>query len=254
MKSLLIPIVLLLAPSLSAQGGFLGVELDPENDQNGAAIAVVQDKTAAALAGLQAGDRVLAVNDIEISSSPRLVEVLSGLLAGDFVTLKLVRGDQVLIKEMILGRRPGADLDFPLDRLPEGSPSLDWLQKPEIDRLWPDHPFPSIEFPWVEFPRVEFPPFEFLPMDFPAWGEDWSGLGRNWPFDMFPQEGAERSVHVRYPGDTPEEERAAMIAEAREKYGAEAVIEFKGSGTSITIQNTFRSDSSSADETEESDF
>jgi 2-alkenal reductase len=73
----------------------------------GAAIESVEPGTAAARAGLQAGDLIVAVNGKSLSSSASLPALLLSLRPGDQVTLTIVRGEQAGDVPVSLGEFPG---------------------------------------------------------------------------------------------------------------------------------------------------
>ena len=67
---------------------FLGVRLSPSGQGNGAAIAGVVDGSAAAKAGLKAGDTITAVDGTAISSASGLSDALASHEPGDQVRLR----------------------------------------------------------------------------------------------------------------------------------------------------------------------
>jgi putative serine protease PepD len=77
----------------------LGVTVPTQQVQNttdGATIQSVGADTAAAKAGLKAGDVVTKVDDEQITSSTSLIATIRGYRPGDTVTLTVQRGDQTL--------------------------------------------------------------------------------------------------------------------------------------------------------------
>jgi S1-C subfamily serine protease len=103
----------LLRGSLSptTQFGFRAEDFDTtlanrlsDSRSTGTAIALVQSKTPAARAGLQAGDIVVAVNGSPIASASELGRALDG--AGKSVTMDVARGDQRLT--LTVARVPGS--------------------------------------------------------------------------------------------------------------------------------------------------
>ena len=71
---------------------------------SGTAVALVQPKTSAARAGLQAGDIVVAVNGSPVASASELGRALDG--AGKSVSIDVARGDQRLT--LTISRVPGS--------------------------------------------------------------------------------------------------------------------------------------------------
>lgn len=71
---------------------------------SGTAVALVQPKTSAARAGLQAGDIVVAVNGSPVASASELGRALDG--AGKSVSMDIARGDQRLT--LTISRVPGS--------------------------------------------------------------------------------------------------------------------------------------------------
>ena len=102
-----LPLAVLL--SISVDGGFLGVRLE---DRDGPTVIEVIRDTAAARAGIRAGDRFLAIDETKTPTVARFLAVLGKYDAGDRVTLTFQRGDKTMEKEVRLGRRP-ANLEEP---------------------------------------------------------------------------------------------------------------------------------------------
>lgn len=75
-----------------------------DSRSSGTAVALVQPKTPAARAGLQAGDIVVAVGGSPVASASELGRALDG--AGKSVTMDVARGDQRL--SLTVGRVPGS--------------------------------------------------------------------------------------------------------------------------------------------------
>ena len=75
-----------------------------DSRSSGTAVALVQPKTPAARAGLQAGDIVVAVNGSPVASASELGRALDG--AGKSVSMDVARGDQRLT--LTIGRVPGS--------------------------------------------------------------------------------------------------------------------------------------------------
>ncbi len=97
--------------SRDASDPYLGVEIQPAllatadggSEPIGVDIVLVQDGTAAAEAGLEAGDVIAAINDIEVKTSNELIAALRRFGAGTTITVTLDTGESVLVT---LGQRP----------------------------------------------------------------------------------------------------------------------------------------------------
>ncbi len=111
------------------ESGYLGIELDPRFPQ-AAIVARVTPNSAAAKAGLQAGDRIYALNQQPINSSAELVAWIAELNAGEEIDVKFDRPQNARVT---LGTRPAnavaapkATSDNPADAelpgWPEASP------------------------------------------------------------------------------------------------------------------------------------
>lgn len=71
--------------------GRIGVYLGPEDEAPGAAVRGLVQGSGAESAGLQPGDRILAIGDRRIASSAELIEVVKSKRAGDTVDLMVDR-------------------------------------------------------------------------------------------------------------------------------------------------------------------
>ena len=222
---------LLAAAPAVAQGAFLGVQVGPV-EGGGVQLVTVQADTAAEIMGLRAGDLVKNIDGRAVDSPDAFVGAIGGRLPGEIVRFGLLRGDEWIEVRGVLGRRPGlTGLSVPavpghrgqpwvmeMPDLPEGwSTELEGLHE-QLERLH-EGGLPQLREQMKGLPLT----LEFESM--PGWGE---------PFELFAPEGMKAEVSVRYPGSTPEEERAAMIEDARRKYGPDVKVSFEGEGTSIT--------------------
>ncbi len=224
MKGLLTPLsFLFLLPSLCAQGGYLGVQLQA-SDQVGALISDVTEPSAAEIMGLLPGDRILALDNTGIMNREALVQEVGRRLPGEIVKLRIQRGNQEITLRGLLGRRSGRGLQ-PSDS-PFGTrkpvPLEEWKRLEELlenqDGVFEIPKFPEMpNFP--EFPRM----FD---------GDEFFG-GFQLDMGSMPLEGMD--VYLSYPESTSEEERERLLQEAREKYGEDVVVEFKGRGTVIRM-------------------
>lgn len=100
--------VALLAGTARGSGGFLGVNVNDAED--GVKILSVRDGSAAASAGLVAGDVVAAVGDRAIATPGDLSDALSKASPGDTVDLKIRRDGANRRIAVTLGTRPVADV------------------------------------------------------------------------------------------------------------------------------------------------
>ena len=86
--------------------GFLGVEgTAPAGGQPGVEIASVTDGSAAAMAGIEVGDRVLSLDDAPVTSITELAGLVLARQAGDEVTLRVVRDGVEIDVGAVLGAR-----------------------------------------------------------------------------------------------------------------------------------------------------
>jgi S1-C subfamily serine protease len=82
----------------------LGVQgTDPQLGQAGGVITTVQPNSAAAAAGLRAGDLVTAVDNTQVTSFEDLAGIIKSHQPGDVVVLTVHRGDQNLQIQVTLG-------------------------------------------------------------------------------------------------------------------------------------------------------
>jgi len=83
---------------------FLGVSL--EDADGGAIVAVVVEGSAAANAGLQAGDVITAVNGTSVTNVADTASAIGALSVGDDVTLDITRGSDTMTVTATLGEQP----------------------------------------------------------------------------------------------------------------------------------------------------
>ena len=83
---------------------YLGVQL--ADSDAGLEITGVMDDTAAMSAGMQAGDRFVRIGETEIPNREALSDAMWELVAGDVVTVILIRDGKELEFEVTLGHRP----------------------------------------------------------------------------------------------------------------------------------------------------
>ena len=87
-------------PVLGVQGG---QQTSPQQADSGATIAAVQDGSAAAAAGLKAGDVVTKVGDAKVEDFSDLVARIGSYAPGDKVTLTVVSGGATRTADVTLG-------------------------------------------------------------------------------------------------------------------------------------------------------
>lgn len=91
----------------SFEPAFLGVTIAPtETGRAGSVITTITPGTAAAQAGLQLGDVVVAVDGDPIADYIDLAAVIRNYAAGDTVTLEVLRDGERLFLDVELGSRP----------------------------------------------------------------------------------------------------------------------------------------------------
>ena len=96
--------LLVLSSSLCAQGGYLGVQLQSD-DQAGALISEVTEPSAAEIMGLLPGDRILTVDSTGILNMEALAQEVGRRLPGEIVRLRIRRGEEEITLRGLLGRR-----------------------------------------------------------------------------------------------------------------------------------------------------
>jgi S1-C subfamily serine protease len=74
--------------------------------ETGVLIVEVSPRTAAAQAGLQAGDVILRLNDMQLGADQPLANALTNFKPGDTVTLTIVRDGRTQQVQVTLGSRP----------------------------------------------------------------------------------------------------------------------------------------------------
>jgi hypothetical protein len=284
----LIPVAALAAGPAFAQGGFLGVQLqDAPEGSSGALIASVQERSAATVMGLRAGDQVLRVDGVAVADPQALADLIGARLPGDIVELTIRRegAEQRLLG--VLARRAGAvpagarergawlRSDVPAPPLPPEPPTDFEFELPEwsfdsqdlapqlqdlhlrLQELHQRHEalmhqlheqLQGMEFNWSEMPEMNFAPDGF---SFRIEGA---------PEGIFLHPGAPRrsdshtQVHLRYPENTSPAERERLRVEAIAKYGEGVQVEFAGTGTTVTIQRQSRSTSGEPEAVDSREF
>jgi hypothetical protein len=255
--TLVLAVVLGSGPAF-AQGGFLGIALDDSGPgQSGAVIASVETRSAASIMGLRTGDRVIRVDEVAVADAAALAALIGERLPGEIVELRVVRGDAELDLLGVLGRRPGAAAFRASPRMEppphdgEGMERGEWrfetFEMPELDFAIPELRFDMPPMRMRGFEMGDFSAqMEQLQRQMDELRARHAEMMRGFESRLLREPRAEgdrqgpvrERVHLRYPEATPEAERERLRAEAREKYGPEAEVEFAGQGTSITIERT----------------
>ena len=200
MKVLLATLGLVLfASSLPAQGGFLGVRLQ-ENDGPGTEVREVIIPSAAEIMGLQAGDLLLSISGRNTPDIDTVREVVGSFASGDIVTVGFLRAGERMQIRGLLGRNPSAVNNRGLGLLPNSFPLF-----PELPNL----------------------------LDTPEMSELLDNI------EVQIKGASGHQVQITYPESTPATERESLIAEARETYGDEVIVEFRGNSHLVEIQSTY---------------
>lgn len=134
---------------LNMPAGFIGINMgwDARNGNSGVAILNVLDGHAADLAGLQAGDVILAVDGVPVSAFQQLdgfSEKIASLLPGTIVELRILRGNEQFDQLLQLGARPD---QLARNRGGDRETYAAWLMKlkseaPDFDPTFPVGHFP----------------------------------------------------------------------------------------------------------------
>jgi C-terminal processing protease CtpA/Prc len=150
-------------------GDFFGVEKG-----RGVLITSVRENSAAAKAGIKAGDVIVEINGIAVSSSSQLRRELAKIDSGE-VRLTVIRNRQRIELRPILEPRPASAMlapyaglgqvysmpampNFPVMPEMPAMPSVPAI--PALPELMPDFSFPNIEIP--EFEPCDFDITEFI--------------------------------------------------------------------------------------------
>jgi len=90
-----------------SEAGFLGVQLDSRTDGgSGALVTEVEPGSAAAKAGIEVGDVVVAVDAEPISGPAGLIATIRDLAPGDSTKVSLVRDGDPIDVTVVVGKRP----------------------------------------------------------------------------------------------------------------------------------------------------
>ena len=110
------PIVSQLREGREIERGFLGVSLESMNDDladslgvtrnRGEIVQSVQDDSAAANAGLRAGDIITRVNGQEVTSDQTVSFLVANIAPGEVIPIEVLRDGQRVSVNATLGRRP----------------------------------------------------------------------------------------------------------------------------------------------------
>ena len=82
--------------------------------------------TPAAQVGLREGDVIVAIDDREIATRDQLVEVITSHQPGESISLKILRGEQVIFEEAVLAVNP---INSEFGYLGVGTDSVDYLRQ-----------------------------------------------------------------------------------------------------------------------------
>lgn len=85
---------------------WLGVGIADTDD--GVLVSELAEDSPAADAGIEVGDLIVSLDDTPVESARQLVEVVQSYSAGDTVTVTVLRGDEEIAFDVILGERPPA--------------------------------------------------------------------------------------------------------------------------------------------------
>jgi serine protease Do len=97
-------------PPVNKNPGFLGVQLATASDKSkGAKITEVTPKSAAAKAGLQVNDVVIAVGDKTIADLEAMIDTIQRFHPGEAVTIRVKRDDKEVEIKATLDKRPKDD-------------------------------------------------------------------------------------------------------------------------------------------------
>ncbi len=93
----------------NANKGFLGIEMDETEDNDGILVKTVTPKSAALRAGLKAGDVIRKLGGKTVANKDALIDNLDGFRPGDKVSLLVKRGDDEMTLDVKLGDRSDHD-------------------------------------------------------------------------------------------------------------------------------------------------
>jgi Peptidase family M28/PDZ domain len=94
-------------PVAAGQGASLGTIPDMSSNPGGVRLTGVREGTAAAAAGIQAGDIITRIGDHEVTDLQAMSNALAAYKPGDVVEVVVRRGDETLTFTVTLGRRGG---------------------------------------------------------------------------------------------------------------------------------------------------
>jgi S1-C subfamily serine protease len=109
---------LMAGESVVNHGAFMGVEIESntpslQSEYNfsistGAVVISVIAGTGAAAAGIEQGDIIVGINNLNIQSAQDVTQVVSALRPGQVITVRLVRGTKHLTLRVTLGHEPSS--------------------------------------------------------------------------------------------------------------------------------------------------
>ncbi|MFG0264242.1 MAG: PDZ domain-containing protein [Rhodopirellula sp. JB055] len=91
------------APTLARSRGSLGIEVRDATPQRGVLVVTVPDNTAGKAAGLAVGDRIVSASGRLVRGTDDLLREIAILQPGDEIEFGLVRGDDLLQKQIEMG-------------------------------------------------------------------------------------------------------------------------------------------------------
>ncbi len=222
--------VLLSAAPMAAQGAFLGVQMAPTDQGSGVSVVEVTKASAAEIMGIRKGDVLHAVDGKEVVGPKDFAARIQRHSPGDLVTIGITRGDQQMELRGLLGRLPGVGPLHPAFPFPEG---FERGHFPGMDDLFGD----LDKMKGMELPKEFLDQLGDMRMRI---GEFPDGFEMRF-FTLPDGMKGHTKVTIRYPGDTPKEDRDRLVEEAKRKYGEDVKVEFEGEGTSIRMESSFQS-------------
>ena len=91
----------------AVQRAYIGIQYAPESDGEGVTVSGVADDGAAKIAGIQKGDQITKLNDVEINSGPELQEQVARYKPGDKINVTYVRNGKDYNTSLTLKNKSG---------------------------------------------------------------------------------------------------------------------------------------------------
>ncbi|MBT3339651.1 MAG: PDZ domain-containing protein [Planctomycetes bacterium] len=243
----LITAVISAAPVL-AQQAQLGVQVAPSDA--GPRVETVLPRSAASILGLVAGDVLLAVDDVRLTSPASLVAAIRAHRAGDIVNLTIQREGATFEMLGVLARAQH-------DVLPDSRSSLGQSMRGHLQDMGEGvhHRLQEIDLDSLPAEIRErfqqgmqrMPDMQGLGHDFAQGFSDFErhfddfGQQFTFDFDFFGEGDTEMLTEtwLTYPESTPQDKREVLIADAVKTYGADVHVVFEGNVT--MMRSTSRS-------------